>query len=145
MNNNSHILIVDDDNRIRDLIKQYLEDNNFIVSTANSALEARAKIELVDFEIIILDIMMPGESGLSLTKELKKNSSTPIILLTAKGEVDDRILGLETGADDYLVKPFSAKELLLRINNILSKTKKEILSEKIKIGDNLLILSKMVI
>ena len=145
MNNNSHILIVDDDNRIRDLIKQYLEDNNFIVSTANSAVEARAKIELVDFEIIILDIMMPGESGLSLTKELKKNSSTPIILLTAKGEVDDRILGLETGADDYLVKPFSAKELLLRINNILSKTKKEILSEKIKIGDNLLILSKMVI
>ena len=145
MNNNSHILIVDDDNRIRDLIKQYLEDNNFIVSTANSALEARAKIELVDFEIIILDIMMPGESGLSLTKELKKNSTIPIILLTAKGEVDDRILGLETGADDYLVKPFSAKELLLRINNILSKTKKEILSEKIKIGENLLILSKMVI
>ena len=145
MNNNFHILIVDDDNRIRDLIKQYLEDNDFIVSTANSALEARAKIELVDFEIIILDIMMPGESGLSLTKELKKNSTIPIILLTAKGEVDDRILGLETGADDYLVKPFSAKELLLRINNILSKTKKEILSEKIKIGDNLLILSKMVI
>jgi len=145
MNNNFHILIVDDDNRIRDLIKQYLEDNDFIVSTANSALEARAKIELVDFEIIILDIMMPGESGLSLTKELKKNSTIPIILLTAKGEVDDRILGLETGADDYLVKPFSAKELLLRINNILSKTKKEILSEKIKIGENLLILSKMVI
>ena len=145
MNENYHILIVDDDNRIRELIKEYLEEKNFIVSTANNAEEASEKIKLVDFEIIVLDIMMPGESGLVLTKKLRKNISTPIILLTAKGEVDDRIIGLESGADDYLVKPFSPKELLLRINNILKKTKEEILEEKIKIGENLLNLKKMII
>ena len=145
MNENSHILIVDDDNRIRELIKEYLEENDFIVSTANDAEEASEKIKLIDFEIIVLDIMMPGESGLALTKKLRKNISTPIILLTAKGEVDDRIIGLESGADDYLVKPFSPKELLLRINNILKKTKEEILEEKIKIGENLLNLKKMII
>jgi len=145
MNENSHILIVDDDNRIRELIKEYLEDNDFIVSTANDAEEASEKIKLIDFEIIVLDIMMPGESGLTLTKKLRKNISTPIILLTAKGEVDDRIIGLESGADDYLVKPFSPKELLLRINNILKKTKEETLEEKIKIGENLLNLKKMII
>ena len=145
MNENSHILIVDDDNRIRELIKEYLEENDFIVSTANDAEEASEKIKLVDFKIIVLDIMMPGESGLTLTKKLRKNISTPIILLTAKGEVDDRIIGLESGADDYLVKPFSPKELLLRINNILKKTKEETLEEKIKIGENLLNLKKMII
>ena len=145
MNENYHILIVDDDNRIRELIKEYLEENNFIVSTANNAEEASEKIKLVDFEIVVLDIMMPGESGLELTKKLRKNISTPIILLTAKGEVDDRIIGLESGADDYLVKPFSPKELLLRIKNILKKTKEEILEEKIKIGENLLNLKKMII
>ena len=145
MNENSHILIVDDDNRIRELIKEYLEENDFIVLTANDAEEASEKIKLIDFEIIVLDIMMPGESGLTLTKKLRKNISTPIILLTAKGEVDDRIIGLESGADDYLVKPFSPKELLLRINNILKKTKEEILEEKIKIGENLLNLKKMII
>ena len=142
MNENSHILIVDDDNRIRELIKEYLEENDFIVLTANDAEEASEKIKLVDFKIIVLDIMMPGESGLTLTKKLRKNISTPIILLTAKGEVDDRIIGLESGADDYLVKPFSPKELLLRINNILKKTKEETLEEKIKIGENLLNLKK---
>jgi two-component system phosphate regulon response regulator OmpR len=145
MNENSHILIVDDDNRIRELIKEYLEENDFIVLTANDAEEASEKIKLVDFKIIVLDIMMPGESGLTLTKKLRKNISTPIILLTAKGEVDDRIIGLESGADDYLVKPFSPKELLLRINNILKKTKEETLEEKIKIGENLLNLKKMII
>tara|TARA_B100001146_G_scaffold216412_1_gene219802 strand:- start:700 stop:1374 length:675 start_codon:yes stop_codon:yes gene_type:complete len=145
MNENSHILIVDDDNRIRELIKEYLEENDFIVLTANNAEEASEKIKLVDFKIIVLDIMMPGESGLTLTKKLRKNISTPIILLTAKGEVDDRIIGLESGADDYLVKPFSPKELLLRINNILKKTKEETLEEKIKIGENLLNLKKMII
>ena len=145
MNENSHILIVDDDNRIRELIKEYLEENNFIVSTANNAEEASEKIKLVDFEIVVLDIMMPGESGLELTKKLRKNISTPIILLTAKGEVDDRIIGLESGADAYLVKPFSPKELLLRIKNILKKTKEEILEEKIKIGENFLNLKKMII
>ena len=145
MSENSHILIVDDDNRIRELIKEYLEENNFIVSIANDAEEANEKIKLIDFEIIVLDIMMPGESGLALTKKLRKNISTPIILLTAKGEVDDRIIGLESGADDYLVKPFSPKELLLRINNILKKTKEETLEEKIKIGENLLNLKKMIV
>ena len=145
MSENSHILIVDDDNRIRELIKEYLEENNFIVSIANDAEEASEKIKLIDFEIIVLDIMMPGESGLALTKKLRKNISTPIILLTAKGEVDDRIIGLESGADDYLVKPFSPKELLLRINNILKKTKEETLEEKIKIGENLLNLKKMIV
>ena len=145
MNENPHILIVDDDNRIRELIKEYLEENDFIVSTANDAEEASEKIKLIDFEIIVLDIMMPGESGLALTKKLRKNISTPIILLTAKGEVDDRIIGLESGADDYLVKPFSPKELLLRINNILKKTKEETLEEKIKIGENLLNLKKMIV
>ena len=145
MNENPHILIVDDDNRIRELIKEYLEENDFIVSTANDAEEASEKIKLIDFEIIVLDIMMPGESGLTLTKKLRKNISTPIILLTAKGEVDDRIIGLESGADDYLVKPFSPKELLLRINNILKKTKEETLEEKIKIGENLLNLKKMIV
>ncbi len=145
MNENSHILIVDDDNRIRELIKEYLEENDFIVSTANDAEEASEKIKLIYFEIIVLDIMMPGESGLALTKKLRKNISTPIILLTAKGEVDDRIIGLESGADDYLVKPFSPKELLLRINNILKKTKEETLEEKIKIGENLLNLKKMIV
>jgi len=145
MSENSHILIVDDDNRIRELIKEYLEENNFIVSIANDAEEANEKIKLIDFEIIVLDIMMPGESGLALTKKLRKNISTPIILLTAKGEVDDRIIGLESGADDYLVKPFSPKELLLRINNILKKTKEKILEEKITIGENLLNLKKMII
>jgi len=145
MNENPHILIVDDDNRIRELIKEYLEENDFIVLTANDAEEASEKIKLVDFKIIVLDIMMPGESGLTLTKKLRKNISTPIILLTAKGEVDDRIIGLESGADDYLVKPFSPKELLLRINNILKKTKEETLEEKIKIGENLLNLKKMII
>jgi len=145
MNENSHILIVDDDNRIRELIREYLEENNFIVSTANDAEEASEKIKLIDFEIIVLDIMMPGESGLALTKKLRKNISTPIILLTAKGEIDDRIIGLESGADDYLVKPFSPKELLLRINNILKKTKEETLEEKIKIGENLLNLKKMIV
>ena len=145
MNENPHILIVDDDNRIRELIKEYLEENDFIVSTANDAGEASEKIKLIDFEIIVLDIMMPGESGLTLTKKLRKNIPTPIILLTAKGEVDDRIIGLESGADDYLVKPFSPKELLLRINNILKKTKEETLEEKIKIGENLLNLKKMIV
>jgi len=96
-----HILVVDDDDRIRELVKEYLEENQFLVTTAKDALDAKKKIEIVKFDILILDIMMPGESGLSLTKEIKKNNPTPIILLTAKGEVKDRIEGLELGADDF--------------------------------------------
>ena len=138
-----HILVVDDDDRIRDLIKQYLEENNFLVTSAKDALDAKKKIEMVKFDILILDIMMPGETGLSLTKEIKKNNTTPIILLTARGETQDRIKGLELGADDYLGKPFEPKELLLRIKNILNKTRVPVLSEEIYIGDVLINLKKL--
>ena len=139
----SHILVVDDDNRIRDLVKQYLEENQFLVTTAKDALDAKNKLEILKFDILILDIMMPGESGLSLTKDVKKNNPTPIILLTAKGEAQDRIEGLELGADDYLGKPFEPKELLLRIKNILNKTKDNALPEEMYIGKILVDLKKM--
>ena len=125
-----HILVVDDDDRIRELVKEYLEENNFIVTTAINAFDAKKKLDIIKFDILILDIMMPGESGLSLTTEVKKNNPTPIILLTAKGEAHNRIEGLELGADDYLGKPFEPKELLLRIKNIINKTQKPILSDK---------------
>jgi len=138
-----HILVVDDDDRIRELVKQYLEENNFLVTSAKDALDARKKLEIVKFDILILDIMMPGESGLSLTKEVKKKSSTPIILLTAKGEAQDRIKGLELGADDYLGKPFEPKELLLRIKNILYKIQKPILADEIYIGNTIVNLKKL--
>ena len=119
----AHILIVDDDDRIRELVKQYLDEHDYLVTTANSAEEAKEKINIVKFDIIILDIMMPGQSGLDFTNENKKKINTPIILLTAKGEASERVEGLETGADDYLAKPFEPKELILRIKNILDKTK----------------------
>ena len=137
-----HILVVDDDDKIRDLVKQYLEENQFLVTTAKDAMDAKKKLEIVKFDILILDIMMPGESGLSLTREIKKNNPTPIILLTAKGEAQDRIEGLELGADDYLGKPFEPKELLLRIKNILNKTKTPVLSEEVYIGNALVNLKK---
>ena len=138
-----HVLIVDDDDRIRELVKQYLEENNFLVTSAKDALDAKKKLEILKFDILILDIMMPGQSGLSLTKEIKKNNSTPIILLTAKGETQDRIKGLELGADDYLGKPFEAKELLLRIKNILQKVQKPILPNEIYIGNTIINLKKL--
>ena len=119
----AHILIVDDDDRIRELVKQYLNENDYLVTTANSAEDAKEKVNIIKFDIIILDIMMPGQSGLDFTNENKKKINTPIILLTAKGEPSDRIEGLEIGADDYLAKPFEPKELVLRIKNILNKTK----------------------
>ena len=122
-----HILVVDDDDRIRELVKQYLKENNFLVTTAIDAFDAKIKLDIIKFDILVLDIMMPGKSGLSLTQEIKKNNSMPIILLTAKGEARDRIQGLELGADDYLGKPFEPKELLLRIKNILNKTKKPLI------------------
>ena len=144
MNKNTfHILVVDDDDRIRELVKQYLEENNFLVTTAVDALDAKKKLEIIKFDILILDIMMPGESGLSLTKEMKKNNQTPIILLTAKGETGDRIHGLELGADDYLGKPFEPKELLLRIKNILNKIQKPLLPDEIYIGSALINLKKL--
>ena len=144
MNKNAfHILVVDDDDRIRELVKEYLEENNFLVTTAVDALDAKKKLEIIKFDILILDIMMPGESGLSLTKEMKKNNQTPIILLTAKGETGDRIHGLELGADDYLGKPFEPKELLLRIKNILNKIQNPLLPDEIYIGSALINLKKL--
>ena len=119
----AHILVVDDDDGIRDLIKQYLTENNFLITTSNNAEDAKKKIDIIKFDLIVLDIMMPGQSGLEFTNENKKKIGTPIILLTAKGEATDRIEGLEIGADDYLAKPFEPKELILRIRNILEKTK----------------------
>tara|TARA_B100000886_G_scaffold162010_1_gene110470 strand:- start:736 stop:1413 length:678 start_codon:yes stop_codon:yes gene_type:complete len=120
----AHILVVDDDDGIRSLVKKYLNENNFLISTAENAEDAKKKIELIKFDLIILDIMMPGKSGLEFIQENIKRLETPIILLTAKGEPSDRIEGLEIGADDYLPKPFEPKELILRIKNILNKTKK---------------------
>jgi len=144
MNKNTfHILVVDDDDRIRELVKEYLVENNFLVTSARNALDAKEKLKIIKFDILILDIMMPGESGLALTKEVKRNNPTPIILLTAKGEVKDRIEGLELGADDYLGKPFEPKELLLRIKNILNKIQKPILSDTIYIGNTLINLKKL--
>ena len=135
MNKNTfHILVVDDDDRIRELVKQYLEENNFLVTTAIDAFDAKKKLDIIKFDILIIDIMMPGQSGLSLTKEIKKSNKTPVILLTAKDEAADRIQGLELGADDYLGKPFEAKELLLRIKNILNKIQKPIFPDQVNIG-----------
>jgi len=138
-----HILVVDDDDRIRELVAKYLEDKGFLVTTARDAKDAKKIMEIIKFNILILDIMMPGESGLSLTKEVKKNNPTPIILLTAKGEANDRIEGLEIGADDYLGKPFEPKELLLRIKNILNKTQSPTLPEEISVGGALINLNKL--
>ena len=143
--NKYHILVVDDDNRIRELIKEYLNENGFIISTGNSAEEAKIKLEYFKFDLIVLDVMMPGMSGFELTKEIKKKSNIPIILLTAKGEVENRIEGLELGADDYLGKPFDPKELLLRIKNIIKKSNKIILDKINKIGDAKVDLNKMFI
>ena len=120
----AHILVVDDDDGIRSLVKQYLNEKNFLVTTSNSAENAEEKISIIKFDLIILDVMMTGKSGLEFIKKNKIKIDTPIILLTAKGETQDRVSGLEIGADDYLPKPFEPKELLLRIKNILNKTKK---------------------
>ena len=120
----AHILVVDDDDGIRSLVKKYLNENNYLVTTANNAENASEKIKIIKFDLIILDIMMPGKSGLDFIRENKKKIDTPIILLTAKGEANERIEGLEIGADDYLAKPFEPKELILRILNIVNKIKK---------------------
>jgi two-component system, OmpR family, phosphate regulon response regulator OmpR len=138
-----HILVVDDDDRIRDLIKQYLVDKKFIVSSAENAEKAKVKLKYFKFDIIILDVMMPGQSGFELTKEIRNKINTPIILLTAKHEVENRITGLELGADDYLGKPFEPKELLLRVNNIIKKNKKIKLKDTYQIGEAKLDLNKM--
>ena len=141
----AHILVVDDDDRIRDLVKQYLNENNYFVSTAINAEDAQEKVNTIKFDLIVLDIMMPGKSGLDFTKENKNKIYTPIILLTAKGEADERVHGLEVGADDYLSKPFEPKELLLRIKNILNKTKSKNIKRLIEFGNVKINLNKQII
>ena len=143
----THILLVDDDEGIRSLVKKYLNENSFLVTTADSAENASEKVKIIKFDLIILDIMMSGKSGLDFINEQKKDLDTPIILLTAKGEASERVEGLETGADDYLAKPFEPKELILRIRNILTKTvktdqKRIIEFENIKIDLNKLLIIK---
>jgi two-component system, OmpR family, phosphate regulon response regulator OmpR len=142
-NNKKHILIVDDDDRIRDLLKEYLNENNFIVSTSENAENAKLKIDQFKFDLIVLDVMMPGQNGYDLTKEIRQNIEVPIILLTAKGEVENRIKGLELGADDYLSKPFEPKELLLRIKNITNKNNQIDLNAKHLVGSAQVDLNKM--
>ena len=145
MDNLNHILVVDDDDRIRSLLKEYLNEKNFLVSTAQNAEEAKTKLGHFKFDLIVLDVMMPGQSGYELTKEIKGKNCPPIILLTAKGEVENRIKGLELGADDYLGKPFEPKELLLRIKNIISKKFKIDLGKKYSVGNAIIDLNKMII
>ena len=141
----AHILVVDDDDGIRNLVKQYLNENNFLVTTAISAEDAIKKIDLIKFDLIVLDIMMPGKNGLEFTSENKQKINTPIILLTAKGEASERIEGLEVGADDYLPKPFEPKELILRIMNILNKTKSKNIRRVIDFGNITIDLNKHLI
>lgn len=116
-----HILVVDDDARLRDLLSKFLGENGFLVSVASDAADARTKMEKLTFDLIVLDLMMPGESGLDFAQDLRRRDSVPILMLTAMGEIEDRIGGLERGADDYLVKPFEPRELLLRLNNIIKR------------------------
>ena len=144
-NNNYHILVVDDDDRIRILLKDYLSEKKFTVSTAENAEQAKNRLEYFKFDLLILDVMMPGQDGYALTRDIKKKIDVPIILLTAKGEVENRIKGLELGADDYIGKPFEPKELLLRIKNIIKKTSKIDLETKQKIGQAEIDLNKMII
>tara|TARA_B100001121_G_C18612949_1_gene585370 strand:- start:81 stop:755 length:675 start_codon:yes stop_codon:yes gene_type:complete len=145
MENKNHILIVDDDDRIRNLLKDFLSENHYIVSTAENADQAKEKLNYIKFDTIILDVMMPGQDGYDLTKEIKRQIKVPIILLTAKGEVENRIKGLELGADDYLGKPFEPKELLLRIRNIIKRGNKLDLKSIHKIGIAEVNLNKMTV
>ncbi len=142
----AHILIVDDDDRIRDLVKEYLNQNNYLVSTAKNAIDAFEKTKIIKFDLIILDIMMPGKTGIEFTQDYKKKINTPILLLTAKErEPSERIEGLEVGADDYLTKPFEPKELILRINNILNKIKSLEIERVIEFGNIKIDLKKLFI
>ena len=140
-----HLLVVDDDDRIRELVKQYLIDYGYLVTTARDAFDAKNKINIIQFDMIILDIMMPNKSGLELTQEIKEEFNMPIILLTAKGEANERVFGLEKGADDYLSKPFEPKELLLRIKNILNKIQKKDKKNKLNIGISRIDFNKLII
>ena len=141
----AHIMVVDDDDGIRNLVKKYLNENNFLVTTANNAEDAEKKIKVIKFDLIVLDIMMPGESGLDFISKNKDKYNTPIILLTAKGEANERVEGLEVGADDYLPKPFEPKELTLRIRNILNKTKSKNIKRVIEFDNIRIDLNKFII
>jgi two-component system phosphate regulon response regulator OmpR len=120
--NAPHLLVVDDDQRIRELLSRYLTEHGYRVTTAGSSTDARAKLEGLTFDLLVLDIMMPGESGLDLARSIRNGSTVPILMLTARAETEDRITGLETGVDDYITKPFDPRELLLRINNVLRRS-----------------------
>jgi two-component system, OmpR family, phosphate regulon response regulator OmpR len=141
----AHILVVDDDDGIRSLVKQYLNENHFLVTTSNSAENAEEKVLIIKFDLIVLDVMMTGKNGLEFIKDTKSKIDTPIILLTAKGETEDRVGGLEIGADDYLSKPFEPKELILRIKNILNKVKKNDQKRIIEFDSIKIDLNKMLI
>ena len=141
----AHILVVDDDDGIRSLVKKYLNENNYLVTTANNAENALEKIKIIEFDLVVLDIMMPGQNGLEFIQENKNNLKAPIILLTAKGEAIDRVTGLETGADDYLPKPFEPKELILRIQNLINKTKENDLKKVIEFENVKIDLNKQLI
>tara|TARA_Y100001935_G_C17193584_1_gene451367 strand:- start:200 stop:877 length:678 start_codon:yes stop_codon:yes gene_type:complete len=141
----AHILVVDDDDGIRSLVKKYLNENNYLVTTAVSAEDATEKVKIIKFDLLILDIMMPGKSGLEFIHENKNKLETPVILLTAKGEANERIEGLEIGADDYLPKPFEPKELILRIQNIIDKTKQNDQIRVIEFDDIKIDLNKQMI
>ena len=141
----AHILVVDDDDGIRSLVKQYLNENNFLVTTSNSSENAEEKISIIKFDLIVLDVMMAGKSGLEFIKDNKPKIDIPIILLTAKGEAKDRVGGLEIGADDYLPKPFEPKELILRIKNILNKTKKNDQKRIVEFDNIIINLNKLLI
>ena len=141
----AHVLVVDDDEGIRSLVKKFLNEKNYLVTTASNAENAYEKVKIIKFDLIILDIMMPGKSGLDFLNEYKKDINTPVILLTAKGEPNERIEGLEMGADDYLPKPFEPKELDLRIKNIINKTKKDNLKRIIKFENINIDLNKQMI
>tara|TARA_B110000263_G_C15309470_1_gene512261 strand:- start:4006 stop:4683 length:678 start_codon:yes stop_codon:yes gene_type:complete len=129
-----HILVVDDDNRLRELLRKFLNENNFRVTTSANAAEARKILTSLVFDLLVLDVMMPGESGLELTSVLRKTSGVPILLLTAMGESEHRIDGLERGADDYLAKPFEPRELLARIRSILRRITPHVEKNKIILG-----------
>ena len=142
-NNKIHILIVDDDDRIRALLKEYLTENDYLVSTSENAENAKKKLTFFKFDLIVLDVMMPGQNGFDLTKEIKKDMKIPIILLTAKDETEDRVKGLELGADDYIGKPFEPKELLLRVKNLVKRNSKIDLNKTHYVGDAEIDLNKM--
>tara|TARA_B100000900_G_C20534418_1_gene697731 strand:- start:598 stop:1275 length:678 start_codon:yes stop_codon:yes gene_type:complete len=141
----AHILIIDDDEGIRDLVKKYLNENNFLITTAKNAEDAEEKIKIIKFDLLVLDVMMPGISGLDFIAKHKEKLDTPIILLTAKGQASERIEGLEIGADDYLSKPFEPKELILRIRNILNKTKSKNIKRLIEFDNIKIDLNKLII